>query len=97
VFNQSLYFCLKLPNFEDHFIDILSDTGSFKLFVTIIKRLTQNNQIMFKMNFKFLHRIVNSIYSRGEETCLRYVEIVQLYWEIIAKFLLLWGNRSYLN
>ena len=62
-----------------------------------MRRFSQNNQLMFKMNFKFVHRLVEGIYSRGEETCMLNIDLVQLYWETAARFLMLWGSRSYLQ
>lgn len=62
-----------------------------------MRRFSLSNQLMFKMNFKYLHRMVQAIYARNEETHLRNIDTVQLYWETAAKFLLLWGARSYLQ
>jgi hypothetical protein len=28
---------------------------------------------------------------------LKFIDVVQLYWEIAARFLLLWGSRSYIE
>lgn len=97
IFNQALYFSLQIEGFSDYLMGLFNEPEVFKLFVWVLKRLNHNNQLLFKMNFKFIHKLVAEIYERHEETALRNLEIVQLYWETAAKFLLMWGPKSYLQ
>ncbi len=60
----------------------------------IFKKLLNGNQLVFKANFTILHRIVDSIYRNNEQTSPKFHEILNTYWEIASKFLLLWGVSS---
>jgi len=75
-----MYFSLQVEGFEAYLLGLLSQPDNMKLLVWIMRRFSLNNQLMFKMNFKFLHRLVEGVYGRGEQTSLRNIEVVQLYW-----------------
>lgn len=63
LFNQILYFCQPILGFAQHIDQLTEDPEVKQNLVQIYSKFLDNNQCLFKLNFKMIHRIVDKIYN----------------------------------